>query len=149
MLKALRRLAAICLCVALSLGLMAPAAVNAAGINPDDLAVIRRQAAAFEATKSRLPDLARLVSDKDWVFTRNLLHGPMQEVGREMSYINQRLDRSERKDADKIARKLKEALADLDEAARLQDGSRLQRSYSNLAASFDAYSEVIPAEAFS
>ena len=149
MLKALRRLAAICLCVALSLGLMAPAAVNAAGINPDDLAVIRRQAAAFEATKSRLPDLARLVSDEDWVFTRNLLHGPMQEVGREMSYINQRLDRSERKDADKIARKLKEALADLDEAARLQDGSRLQRSYSNLAASFDAYSEVIPAEAFS
>ncbi|MFL2497846.1 photosystem II protein PsbQ [Synechococcus sp. A15-28] len=149
MLKALRRLAAICLCVALSLGLMAPAAVNAAGINPDDLAVIRRQAAAFEATKSRLPDLARLVSDEDWVFTRNLLHGPMQEVGREMSYINQRLDRSERKDADKIARKLKEALADLDEAARLQDGSRLQRSYSNLAASFDAYSDVIPAEAFS
>ena len=149
MLKALRRLAAICLCVALSLGLMAPAAVNAAGINPDDLAVIRRQAAAFEATKSRLPDLARLVSAEDWVFTRNLLHGPMQEVGREMSYINQRLDRSERKNADKIARKLKEALADLDEAARLQDGSRLQRSYSNLAASFDAYSEVIPAEAFS
>ena len=149
MLKALRRLAAICLCVALSLGLMAPAAVNAAGINPDDLAVIRRQAAAFEATKSRLPDLARLVSDENWVFTRNLLHGPMQEVGREMSYINQRLDRSERKDADKIARKLKEALADLDEAARLQDGSRLQRSYSNLAASFDAYSDVIPAEAFS
>ena len=149
MLKALRRLAAICLCVALSLGLMAPAAVNAAGINPNDLAVIRRQAAAFEATKSRLPDLARLVSAEDWVFTRNLLHGPMQEVGREMSYINQRLDRSERKDADKIARKLKEALAELDEAARLQDGSRLQRSYSNLAASFDAYSEVIPAEAFS
>ena len=149
MLKALRRLAAICLCAALSLGLMAPAAANAAGINPDDLPVIRRQAAAFEATKSRLPDLARLVSDEDWVFTRNLLHGPMQEVGREMSYINQRLDRSERKDADKIARKLKEALADLDEAARLQDGSRLQRSYSNLAASFDAYSDVIPAEAFS
>jgi photosystem II protein PsbQ len=149
MLKALRRLAVICLCVTLSLGLLAPASVNAAGIKPDDLAVIRRQAAAFEVTKSRLPDLARLVSAEDWVFTRNLLHGPMQEVGREMLYINQRLDRSERKDADKIARKLKEALADLDEAARLQDGSRLQRSYSALAASFDAYSDVIPAEAFS
>ena len=149
MLKALSRLAAFCLCVALSLGLMAPAAANAAGISPDDLGVIRRQAAAFEDAKSRLPDLARLVSQEDWVFTRNLLHGPMQEVGRETSYINQRLDRSQRKDADKIARKLKEALADLDEAARLQDGSRLQRSYSNLAASFDAYSDVIPAEALS
>ena len=149
MLKALQRLAAICLCVMLSLGLMAPASVNATGINPDDLALLRRQAAAFEATMSRLPDLARLVSSEDWIFTRNLLHGPMQEVGREMLYINQRLDRSERKEADKIARKLKESLADLDEAARLQDGSRLQRSYSALAASFDAYSDVIPAEALS
>ena len=149
MLKALRRLAAFCLCISLSLGLITPANVNAADLKPADLAVIRRQAAAYEATKARLPELARLVSAEDWTFTRNLIHGPMQEVGREMLYINQRLDRSQRREADKIARKLKEALADLDEAARLQDGSRLQRSYSNLAASFDAYSDVIPAEALS
>ena len=58
------------------------------------MAVIRRQAAAFEEAKSRLPDLAKLVSEKDWTFTRNLIHGPMQEVGREMLYINQRLDKS-------------------------------------------------------
>jgi photosystem II protein PsbQ len=148
MLKALSRLAAFCLCVALSLGLMAPAAANAAGISPDDLGVIRRQAAAFEDAKTRLPDLARLVSEKDWVFTRNLLHGPMQEVSREMLYINQRLDKSERKEATKVARSLKEALADLDEAARLQDFSRLQKSYSAVAAGFDAYSDLIPAEAF-
>ena len=32
MLKALRRLAVICLCVTLSLGLLAPASVNAAGM---------------------------------------------------------------------------------------------------------------------
>ena len=104
---------------------------------------------AYEATKARLPELARLVSAEDWTFTRNLIHGPMQEVGREMLYINQRLDRSQRKEADKIARKLKEALADLDEAARLQDSSRLQRSYSAVAAGFDAYSDVIPAEGLS
>jgi photosystem II protein PsbQ len=128
---------------------MAPAAVHAAGFNPDDLGVIRRQAAAFEISKSRLPDLARLVSEKDWVFTRNLLHGPMQEVSREMLYINQRLDKSDRKEATKVARALKEAMADLDEAARLQDFSRMQKSYSAVAAGFDAYSDLIPAEAFS
>ncbi|MEB3247152.1 MAG: photosystem II protein PsbQ [Synechococcus sp.] len=149
MLKALRRLAAFCLCISLSLGLITPANVNAADLKPADLAVIRRQAAAYEATKARLPELARLVSAEDWTFTRNLIHGPMQEVGREMLYINQRLDRSQRKEADKIARNLKEALADLDEAARLQDSSRLQRSYSAVAAGFDAYSDVIPAEGLS
>ena len=108
---------------------------------------IRRQAAAFEATKSRLPDLARLVSSEDWIFTRNLLHGPMQEVGREMLYINQRLDRSERKQADKIARKLKDALADLDEAARLQDGARLQKAYVEVATGFANYARMIPEQA--
>ncbi len=148
----LRRLAAVALVLLLCVGFISPAEAKgkaAKTISPEDMAVIRRQAEEFMEAKDRLPELATLVNERDWVFTRNLLHGPMQEVGREMSYINQRLDRSERKNADKIARKLKEALADLDEAARLQDGSRLQRSYSNLAASFDAYSEVIPAEAFS
>ena len=139
MLKGLRRLAAFCLCITLSLGLITPAAVKA-----DDAAVIARQAAAFEETKSRLPELARLVSIEDWTFTRNLIHGPMQEVGREMLYINQRLDKAQRKEAESIARDLKAALANLDEAARLQDSSRLQRSYSAVAAGFEAYSELIP-----
>ena len=95
MLSVLRRLAAFCLCITLSIGaagLLAPASVHA-----DDAAVLRRQASAFAETKSRLPELARLVSAEDWTFTRNLIHGPMQEVGREMLYINQRLSKSERK----------------------------------------------------
>ena len=96
-----------------------------------------------------MPELARLVSDQDWTFTRNLIHGPMQEVGREMLFINKSLDRAERKNADKLARSLKDALAGLDEAARLQDAGQMQKAYSSLAASFAAYSDVIPAEALS
>ena len=149
MLKAIRRLAAFCLCISLCWGLMIPASSEAASSQPDDLAVLKRQAEAFTNTKARLPELARLVSDEDWTFTRNLIHGPMQDLGREMLFINQNLDRSERKNADKLARSLKDALAGLDEAARLQDAGKMQKAYSNLAASFDAYSDVIPAEALS
>ena len=109
--------------------------------------MIRRQAAAFEDAKSRLPDLARLVSEKDWVFTRNLLHGPMQEVSRKcFTSISASTRASE--GSHQGGPLLKEALADLDEAARLQDFSRLQKSYSAVAAGFDAYSDLIPAEAF-
>ena len=149
MLKAIRRLAAFCLCISLCWGLMIPATAEAASSKPDDLTVLKRQAEAFKDTKARLPELARLVSDEDWTFTRNLIHGPMQDLGREMLFINQNLDRSERKNADKLARSLKDALAGLDEAARLQDAGKMQKAYSNLAASFDAYSDVIPAEALS
>ena len=149
MLKAIRRLAAFCLCISLCWGLIIPASAEAASSKPDDLTVLKRQAEAFKNTKARLPELARLVSDEDWTFTRNLIHGPMQDLGREMLFINQNLDRSERKNADKLARSLKDALAGLDEAARLQDAGKMQKAYSNLAASFDAYSDVIPAEALS
>ena len=150
MLKAIRRLAAFCLCIGLCWGLMIPASSEAASSKPDDLSVLKRQAEAFTNTKARLPELARLVSDQDWTFTRNLIHGPMQEVGREMLFINQSLvDRTERKNADKLARSLKDALAGLDEAARLQDAGQMQKAYGSLAASFDAYSDIIPAEALS
>ena len=149
MLKAIRRLAAFCLCIGLCWGLMIPASSEAASSKPDDLSVLKRQAEAFTNTKARLPELARLVSNEDWTFTRNLIHGPMQEVGREMLFINKSLDRAERTNADKLARSLKDALAGLDEAARLQDAGQMQKAYGNLAASFDAYSDVIPAEALS
>ena len=152
MLSALRRLAAFCLCVCLCFGLAACSGngnAKPATISPEDMAVIRRQAEGFTQAQERLPDLAALVNQRDWTFTRNLIHGPMQEVGREMLFINQSLDRTERKNADKLARSLKDALAGLDEAARLQDAGQMQKAYGSLAASFDAYSDIIPAEALS
>ena len=99
------------------------------------------------AAKERLPELAQLVNQRDWTFTRNLIHGPMQEVGREMLYINQRLLPQDRDQANALAADLKEAMADLDEAARLQDGAQLQKAYVAVATGFSNYSKVIPAQA--
>ena len=152
MLSALRRLAAFCLCLALCFGLAAcdgSVKAKTATISPDDMAVIRRQAEGFTDAKDRLPELAKLVNQRDWTFTRNLIHGPMQEVGREMLYINQRLLPQDRAAANELATALKEALADLDEAARLQDGARLQKAYVAVATGFSNYEQVIPAQALS
>ena len=73
----------------------------------------------------------------------------MQEVGREMLYINQRLLPQDRAEANKLATALKDALADLDEAARLQDDGKLQKYYEDVVAGFTNYSEVIPEQALS
>lgn len=146
----LRRLAALALALVLCFGLVSAAEAKrskAKSISPEDMAVIRRQAEGFMEAKSRLPELATLVNEKDWVFTRNLLHGPMQSLGREMSYINQRLLPADRPQADKLATELKTALAELDEAARLQDGARLSKEYIKVASGFGAYAEVIPSAA--
>ena len=152
MLSALRRVAAFCLCLALCFGLAAcdgSANAKPATISPDDMAVIRRQVEGFTAARDRLPELANLVSERDWTFTRNLIHGPMQEVGREMLYINQRLLPQDRTEANKLATALKDALADLDEAARLQDDGKLQKYYEDVVAGFTNYSVVIPEQALS
>ena len=152
MLSALRRVAAFCLCLALCFGLAAcdgSANAKPATISPEDMAVIRRQVEGFTAARERLPELAKLVDERDWTFTRNLIHGPMQEVGREMLYINQRLLPQDRAEANKLATALKDALADLDEAARLQDDGKLQKYYEDVVAGFTNYSEVIPEQALS
>ena len=148
----LRRLAAVALVLLLCVGFISPAEAKgkaAKTISPEDMAAIRRQAEGFMEAKSRLPELASLVNDRDWTYTRNLIHGPMQEVGREMLYINQRLLPGDRKEANKLADALKTALAELDEAARLQEGSRLTKEYSRVASGFGAYAEMIPADALS
>ena len=85
-------------------------------ISDVDMALIERQAEGFLAARNRLPELAELVNERNWVFTANLIHGPMQEVGREMSYINQRLLPADRPEANKLAQNLKTAMAQLDEA---------------------------------
>ena len=151
MLSALRRLASFCLCACLCLSLVAcgDAAKSAPTITPDEMAVIRRNATEFKAAQERLPELAKLVNARDWTFTRNLIHGPMQEVGREMLYINQRLLPGDRSEANTLATALKEGLADLDEAARLQDGARLQKAYVEVATGFANYARVIPEQALS
>ncbi|MEB3322488.1 MAG: photosystem II protein PsbQ [Synechococcaceae cyanobacterium] len=118
-----------------------------ATIAPEEMAIIARQAEGFLAAKDRLPELATLVNERDWTFTRNLIHGPMQEVGRNMLYINQRLLPADRAEARRRSDDLKTALAQLDEAARLQDPEGLRRSYIKVASGFGSYAEVIPPDA--
>jgi photosystem II protein PsbQ len=113
-------------------------------LSPDDIAAITRQAEGFLAARDRLPELAELVNKRNWVFTRNLIHGPMQEVGRQMLYINRRLLPAEQPEANKLAKNLKDALADLDEAARLQDGDALRKGYIKVASGFGLYAQILP-----
>ncbi len=115
-------------------------------ISPADMAAITRQAEGFLAARDRLPELATLVNEKDWTFTRNLIHGPMQEVSRQMLYINQRLLPAERPEATKLADQLKSALAQLDEAAVQQDGDKLRKAYIKVASGFGKYAQILPAQ---
>ena len=70
----------------------------------------------------------------------------MQEVGREISYINQRLLPADRPEAEKRASALKTAFAQLDEAAKLQDGDKLRKAYIKVASGFGLYAQVLPAQ---
>jgi photosystem II protein PsbQ len=144
---ALRRLAALLLALVLSLTVTACSGSKAsapASLSPEAISAITKQAEGFLSARDRLPDLAALVNDRDWTFTRNLIHGPMQEVGREMLYINKLLLPADRPEAMERATKLKAAMAELDEAARLQDGEALRKAYIKVASGFGLYAQVLP-----
>ncbi|MGA0022517.1 MAG: photosystem II protein PsbQ, partial [Vulcanococcus sp.] len=64
----------------------------------------------------------------------------------EMLYINQRLLPADRAEANKRAESLKAALAELDEAARLQDDKNLSKAYIKVASGFGLYAQVLPAQ---
>ncbi|WP_228007184.1 photosystem II protein PsbQ [Cyanobium sp. LEGE 06143] len=142
----MKRLALVALVGVLTFGLSACSGSQAKppSLSAEDIAVIERQAEGFLAARDRLPELATLVGDRDWTFTRNLLRGPMQEVGRQMSYINQRLLPADRPEAEKLAAQLKQSMAQLDEAARLQDGEQLRKSYIKVASGFGRYAQILP-----
>jgi photosystem II protein PsbQ len=143
----LRRLAALLLALVLSVSVAACSGSRASTpttLSPEAISAITRQAEGFLAARDRLPDLAELVNNRNWVFTRNLIHGPMQEVSREMLYINKLLLPSEQAEANEKAKALKAALADLDEAARLQDGDALRKSYIKVASGFGLYAQLLP-----
>lgn len=143
----LRRLALLGVATLLCFGLAAcdgDQSRKAPTISDGDMALIERQAEGFLAARNRLPELAELVNERNWVFTANLIHGPMQEVGREMSYINQRLLPADRPEANKLAQNLKTAMAQLDEATKLQDADKLRKAYIQVASGFGLYAQVLP-----
>ncbi len=143
----LRRLALLGVATLLCFGLAAcdgDQSRKAPSISDGDMALIERQAEGFLAARNRLPELAELVNERNWVFTANLIHGPMQEVGREMSYINQRLLPADRPEANKLAQNLKTAMAQLDEATKLQDADKLRKPYIQVASGFGLYAQVLP-----
>jgi photosystem II protein PsbQ len=142
-----RRLAALLLALVLSVTVTACSGASAsapASLSPEAISAITKQAEGFLSARDRLPDLAALVNARDWTFTRNLIHGPMQEVGREMLYINKLLLPADRAEAVERATKLKAAMAELDEAARLQDGEALRKAYIKVASGFGLYAQVLP-----
>ena len=63
-----------------------------------------------------------------------------------LSQLSTALKPSERAEANKRADALKAALADLDEAARLQDGNNLSKAYIKVASGFGLYAQVLPAQ---
>jgi photosystem II protein PsbQ len=68
----------------------------------------------------------------------------MQEVGRQMLYINQRLLPDDQPEAERLAAQLKRSLAQLDEAARLQDPEALRKTYIAVASGFGKYAQILP-----
>ena len=141
----LQRFALICLVAVLSFSLAACGSSSSATVlSADDIASIQTQAEGFQRSRDRLDDLGTLVRNDDWTYIRNLIHGPMGEVGRQTMLITQQLPKGQRAEARAAMNELKQHMAALDEAARLEDGSASRREFAKLVVGFLGFYQAIP-----
>jgi len=110
----------------------------------EQLAEIQASAANLTAVRDRLPELAELIQQQDWVFVRNFIHGPLGELRATMSRVSRNLLPDAQKQALKLLRDVFDDLETIDVAAQNRDYKLAIRNYAETLRDFDAFLDLIP-----
>ncbi|HEY9908131.1 MAG TPA: photosystem II protein PsbQ [Thermosynechococcaceae cyanobacterium] len=138
-------LLAFALILLLSLGAVAEAKpTKSTTYTPDQLELIQGYAGELKAARDRLPELATLIQNQDWTFTRNFIHGPYGELRTTMLNVARNLLPDVQAPARKSAKLVFDNLVAIDKAAQDQDYKTAIRNYGETLRDFDAFLQLIP-----
>ncbi|NJP10861.1 MAG: photosystem II protein PsbQ [Leptolyngbyaceae cyanobacterium RU_5_1] len=98
----------------------------------------------LRAMRDRLPELAILIQQQDWTFTRNFIHGPLGELRFKMASLSRTLLPDAQKNARALAKTVSNDLVAIDLAAQKQDYKAAIRSYAQTIRDFDAFLDLAP-----
>jgi photosystem II protein PsbQ len=111
---------------------------------PEQLEQIQDYATDLQAMRDRLPELGKLVQQKDWTFVRNFIHGPLGELRIKMQNVSRTLLPDAQPAARKLAKDVFNDLIALDLAAQKSKADVAQREYSAALKSFDSFLALVP-----
>lgn len=138
-------LLALVLVVLVNLGSVAEAKpVKAKTYTVEQLEQIQNYASELSAIRDRLPELAVLIQEQDWIFTRNFIHGPLGELRIKMLNLSRNLLPEAQKEARTVAKAVFDNIVAIDQAAQNRDYAQAIRNYAETVRDFDTFLQLIP-----
>ncbi|MCL1464791.1 photosystem II protein PsbQ [Argonema galeatum] len=111
---------------------------------PAQIELIGQNVSAIKALRDRLPELAKLVQDENWVFVRNFIRGPLGELRGRISGIERNLLPDARPKAREAAKELYESLVSIDQAAQKRDYKAAIGNYAAIQKNLNAFLDLAP-----
>ncbi len=111
---------------------------------PEQLEQIEVYAGDVQALRDRLPELAELIQNQDWTFTRNFIHGPYGELRVVMQNLSRNLLPDAQLDARTLAKTVFDDLVQIDLAAQQGNYKTAMREYGNTVKDFDSFLALVP-----
>lgn len=110
----------------------------------EQLQQIQEYATDLKAMRDRLPELATLITQKDWTFARNFIHGPLGELRIEMLNLSRTLLPDAQKSAQTLSKTVFDDLVAIDLAAQNKNYQTAIRNYADALKDFDAFLALVP-----
>lgn len=111
----------------------------------DQIQLIQNAATELQAMRDRMPELAKLIEDENWVFTRNFIHGPLGEIRSKTSTIARTLlDKKDQKEALNLSKEIAGHLVSIDQAAGDKNYKFALRNYSETLKDWNTFEDFIP-----
>ncbi len=131
------------LCASFLVACSAPVA-EAPVYTPGQIAEVQRYEAAVLTSYDRFNELPALLTAKNWTNLRNIIHGPLGDLRREMDNISSVLLTSDKAKAQKLTNSFFQHLESLDNAAKLQEFDRASTLLGLAESDFNAFLDLLP-----
>ena len=114
---------------------------------PGQIAEVQRYEADVLESYDRFQALPEFLAERNWTALRNLIHGPLGDLRRQMANLNSVLIASDQKQAEKLTQSFFQHLESLDGAAKEQEVQRSQTLLNLAQSDLDAFLDLLPEKA--
>jgi photosystem II protein PsbQ len=111
---------------------------------PGQIAEVQRYEADVLTSYDRFGELSTFLAAKDWTNLRNLIHGPLGDLRRQMDNLSSVLLPGDQKQAQKLTQAFFQHLESLDGAAKAQDVERSKTLLGLAKSSFNDFLNLLP-----
>lgn len=111
---------------------------------PAQVEQIQQYASDLTKVQERLPELAKLIQDGNWIFVKNFIRGPLGELRTKLSFIERNLLPQDKAKAKATSQELIESLILIDEAADSRDYNKAIRNFGVVQRELRSFLELTP-----